>query len=116
MFTHSKPPATCSGCIRTDVVSFVTEASCLMIERFTFKHLYSLESTVGDGFLLMIGGVVDMHKLETDSHDRLMREVEIMRRRFCHPNIIRLVEALDTPKPVCELSLLFLTRTCLFVV
>ena len=52
-----------------------------------------------DGFLLMIGGVFDMYILETDSHDRLMREVEIMR-RLQHLNIIRLMEALDTPELV----------------
>ena len=52
-----------------------------------------------DGFLLMIGGVYDMYILETDSHDRLMREVEIMR-RLRHLNTIRIVEALDTPEQV----------------
>lgn len=34
--------------------------------------------------------------------DRLMREVDIMR-RLRHPNIIHLVEALDTPEQVCGL-------------
>lgn len=33
--------------------------------------------------------------------DRLMREVDIMQ-RLRHPNIIRLVEALDTPEQVKE--------------
>lgn len=42
--------------------------------------------------------------IQNDSRDRLVREVEIMR-RLRHPNIIRLVEAFDTPEQVCKLSL-----------
>ena len=51
-----------------------------------------------DGFLLMVD-VLNMYIFETDSHDRLMREVQIMR-RLRHLNIIRIVEALDTPEQV----------------
>ena len=55
-----------------------------------------------------------MYILETDFHDRLIREVEIMR-RLQHLIIVRLVEALDTPEQVCKFSL-SLSHVDVFVV